>query len=36
VRWLGYPDSENSWERKRDIDPDIVAAFEAEILLAQD
>ena len=36
VKWLGYPDSENSWERKKDIDPDIVAAFEAELLLAQD
>jgi Chromo (CHRromatin Organisation MOdifier) domain len=36
VKWLGYPDSENSWERKKDIDPDIIAAFEAELLLAQD
>ncbi|KAL8856250.1 MAG: hypothetical protein Q9178_007137 [Gyalolechia marmorata] len=36
VKWLGYPDSENSWERKKDIDPDMVPAFEAELLLAQD
>ncbi|KAF2471355.1 uncharacterized protein BDR25DRAFT_342626 [Lindgomyces ingoldianus] len=36
VKWLGYPDSANSWEKKKDIDPDIVAAFEAELLLAQD
>ena len=36
VKWLRYPDSENSWERKKDIDPDTVAAFEAELLLAQD
>ncbi len=36
VKWLGYPDSENSWERKKDIHPDIVAAFETELLLAQD
>jgi Chromo (CHRromatin Organisation MOdifier) domain len=36
VKWLGYPDSKNSWERKKDIDPDTVAAFEAELLLAQD
>jgi hypothetical protein len=35
VKWLGYPDSENSWERKKDIDLDTVAAFEAELLLAQ-
>jgi hypothetical protein len=29
VKWLGYPDSENTWEAKKDIDPGIVAAFEA-------
>jgi hypothetical protein len=36
VKWLGYPDSENTWEKKRDIDPDPVAAFEANLMLAQD
>lgn len=34
MKGLGYPDSENSWERKKDIDPDTVVAFEAELLLA--
>lgn len=34
VKWLGYPDSENSWERKKNIDPETVAAFKAELLLA--
>lgn len=29
VKWRGYPDSENAWERKTDINPDLVAAFEA-------
>jgi Chromo (CHRromatin Organisation MOdifier) domain len=28
VKWLGYSDIENTWEAKRDIDPDLVAAFE--------
>lgn len=29
VKWRGYPDSENSWQKKKDIHPDIVTAFEA-------
>lgn len=29
VKWLGYPDSENTWEAQQDIDPEIVAAFNA-------
>ena len=29
VKWLGYPDSENTWEVQQDIDPEIVAAFNA-------
>jgi hypothetical protein len=32
VKWLGYPDSENSWEKKKDIGPETVAAFEAGLL----
>jgi hypothetical protein len=36
VRWLGYPESENSWEKKKDIDPETVAAFEAERAQDQD
>jgi hypothetical protein len=36
VKWLGYPDSENTWEKRKDIDSDTVAAFEADLLLAQD
>jgi len=36
VKWLGYPHSENTWEKKRDIDPDTVAAFEANFMLAHD
>jgi hypothetical protein len=36
VKWLGYPDSENTWEKRKDIDPDTVVAFEADLLLAQD
>jgi len=35
VRWLGYPDSENTWEKRKDIDPGTIAAFEADLLLAQ-
>jgi hypothetical protein len=34
VKWLGYPDSKNTWEKRKDID--LVAAFEADLLLAQD
>jgi hypothetical protein len=36
VKWLGYPNSENTWEKRKDIDSDTVAAFEADLLLAQD
>jgi len=35
VKWLGYPDSEKTWEKRKDIDPETVAAFEASLLLAQ-
>ena len=35
VKWLGYPDNENSWEKKKNIDPDIVAIFETDLLLSQ-
>jgi hypothetical protein len=35
VKWLGYPDSENTWEKKKDIDPGTVAAFEASLCPAQ-
>jgi hypothetical protein len=35
VKWLGYPDSENIWEKRKDIDPDTVVAFEVDLLLAQ-
>jgi Chromo (CHRromatin Organisation MOdifier) domain len=28
AKWLGYPDSENTWEAQQDIDPEIVAAFD--------
>jgi hypothetical protein len=31
VKWLGYPDNDNSWEKKKDIDSDIVVASEAEL-----
>jgi hypothetical protein len=34
VKWQGYPDSENTWEKRKDIDPDIVAAYETSLLLA--
>jgi hypothetical protein len=34
--WLGYPDRESTWGKKEDINPSIIAAFEAELLLAQD
>ena|SRR5271155_5200774 len=36
VKWLGYPNSESTWEKRKDIDSDTVAAFEADLLLAQD
>lgn len=29
VKWRGYPESESSWQKKKDIHPDIVRAFEA-------
>lgn len=29
VKWRGYPDSKNSWEKRKDIHSDIVMAFEA-------
>lgn len=32
VKWLGYPSSENSWEKRKDIDPHVVSTFEAELL----
>jgi Chromo (CHRromatin Organisation MOdifier) domain len=32
VKWLGYPDSENTWEAQQDIDPEIVAAFNASFV----
>jgi hypothetical protein len=28
VKWRGYPDSDNTWEKKTDINPDLVADFE--------
>jgi hypothetical protein len=28
VKWRGYPDSDNTREKKTDINPDLVAAFE--------
>ena len=31
VKWLGYPVDESTWEKKRDIDPNIVATFEASL-----
>lgn len=33
VKWRGYPDSENSWQKRKDIHPDIVTAFEAGRLM---
>lgn len=33
VKWLGYPNSENTWEKGNDIDTEIAMAFEAELLL---
>jgi hypothetical protein len=36
VKWMGYPEDENTWEKKKDIDADAVAAYEASLLLAQD
>jgi hypothetical protein len=33
---MGYPEDENTWEKKKDIDADAVAAYEASLLLAQD
>ena len=35
VKWLGYPDNENNWEAKWDIDPDLVAVFEINSSKAQ-
>ena len=35
VKWLGYPDNENTWEAKKDIDPDLVVAFETDSSKAQ-
>lgn len=35
VKWLGYPDNENTWEAINDINPDLVAAFETNSLKAQ-
>jgi hypothetical protein len=33
VKWLGYPDDENTWEKKKDIDSGIVAKYEAGLKL---
>ncbi|KAI6176798.1 Chromobox protein-like protein 3-like protein [Aphelenchoides bicaudatus] len=30
VKWMGYPDSENSWEPKQNINPVLVEQFDAE------
>jgi hypothetical protein len=35
VKWLGYPDGENTWEAKKDIDPGILAAFETRSSIVQ-
>ena len=35
VKWLRYSESKNSWKRKKDIHPDIITVFEAELLLPQ-
>lgn len=32
VKWLGYLETEGSWAKKKDIHPDIVAAFKAGLL----
>ena len=34
VKWLGYPDSDNSWVMKRHIGSELLKAFKAEELLA--
>lgn len=36
VKWRGYPDSKNTWEKKRDIHLGIVAAFEDELVISLD
>lgn len=32
VKWRGYPDSENTWEKTKDIHPSMVAAFEVGLV----
>jgi hypothetical protein len=36
VKWLGDPENESTWEKKKDIDPDIVSAYEANLMLGHD
>jgi hypothetical protein len=36
VKWLGYPESESTWEKKKDIDPDTIAAYESNLMLGHD
>ena len=33
VKWRGYPNSENLWLKRKDINPDIVTAYEAELMM---
>ncbi|KAH8655514.1 hypothetical protein BX600DRAFT_525660 [Xylariales sp. PMI_506] len=36
VKWLGYPDSDNSWIKKGDIDPKLIADFESTVMKNED
>lgn len=29
VKWVGYPESENAWEKKKDISAKFVMAYDA-------
>ncbi len=33
VKWVGYPESENTWEKKKDISPALVEAYDSRHLL---
>ena len=31
VKWMGFPESENSWRPKKDIHPSLVSEYEAKV-----